>query len=51
MRLETFPLVLGVLLAVIGLAVLFDAWVPDDTIVSEERRRRPRRDRLRSRRF
>ena len=45
MRLETFPLVLGVLLAVIGLAVLFDAWVPDDTIVSEERRRRPRRDR------
>jgi hypothetical protein len=42
---ETIPLVLGVLLAVIGLALLFDAWVPDTTIVSEERRRRPRRDR------
>ena len=45
MRLETFPLVLGVLLAVIGLALLFDACAPDTSIVSEERRRKPRRDR------
>ena len=45
MRLETFPLVLGALLALVGVALLFDAWVPDNVIVPEERRSRPRRDR------
>src|SRR3954469_7436831 len=45
MRLETLPLILGALIGIVGLGLLFDAWAPDDIIVSEERRRRPRRDR------
>jgi hypothetical protein len=45
MRLETFPLVLGALIGLIGLALVLDAWVPDNVIVPEERRHRPRRDR------
>jgi hypothetical protein len=45
MRLETLPLILGVLLALVGLALLFDAWAPDNIILTEERRLRPRRDR------
>jgi hypothetical protein len=47
MRLETFPLVLGVLFGVIGLALILDAWLKDDIIVPAERRRRPRRERNR----
>lgn len=48
MRLETFPLIAGVIIGLIGLLLLFDAWVPDHVIVPEERRRRPRleRDRM-----
>lgn len=48
MRLETVPLILGVLLGLIGLALVLDAWVPDNLIVPEERRTRPRfaRDRF-----
>ncbi|MEX2152154.1 MAG: hypothetical protein WD825_02385 [Gemmatimonadaceae bacterium] len=48
MRLETFPLIAGAILGLIALALLFDAWVPDNIIVPEERRRRQRleRDRL-----
>jgi hypothetical protein len=45
MRLETIPLVLGILLGLIGLALVFDAWAPDNIVVPEERRRRQRRDR------
>ena len=45
MRLETLPLILGVILGVIGLALLLDAWAPDNIVISEERRHRPRRDR------
>ena len=45
MRLETFPIVLGVVLGVLGLALLFDASSPDEIIGLQERRRRPRRDR------
>lgn len=45
MRLETFPLILGFLLGLIGLALVFDAWVPDKSIVPQERRKRPRRER------
>jgi len=44
MRLEMLPLVLGGLLGLIGLMLIIDAWAPDE-MVSEERRRRPRRDR------
>src|SRR6185436_18600585 len=45
MRLEMLPLVLGGLLGLIGLALVFDAWVPDNIVVKEERRRRIRRER------
>jgi hypothetical protein len=43
MRLETLPLVLGALVALIGLGLVLDA-LAADTVVSE-RRRRPRRPR------
>jgi hypothetical protein len=42
MRIELFPLIAGVVVALIGLGLLFDAWTPDDIIVKRERRRRPR---------
>ena len=29
----------------IGIGLIFDAWAPDDMVVSQERRRRPRRER------
>ena len=47
MRLETIPLILGVLIGLIGLGLVFDAWLKDDLIVSAERRRKPRRERNR----
>jgi hypothetical protein len=42
MRLETIPLVIGGLIGLVGLALVFDAWLPDDLLTSPERRRRPR---------
>jgi Na+/H+ antiporter NhaD/arsenite permease-like protein len=45
MRLEILPIIVGVIIGIIGLGLLFDAWAPDDIIVPQERRRRPRRDR------
>ena len=42
MRLEHIPLLLGVLLALLGVGLLADAWVEDGAIVPVERRRRPR---------
>jgi Na+/H+ antiporter NhaD/arsenite permease-like protein len=47
MRLETFPIIVGILAALIGLGLVFDAWTPDDIIVRRERRRRPRIERSR----
>ena len=47
MRLETIPLIVGALLGLIGLALVFDAWLKDELIVPQERRRRPRRERNR----
>ena len=47
MRLETIPLILGGLIGLVGLALLFDAWVADDVLVTSERRQRPRRERNR----
>jgi hypothetical protein len=47
MRLETLPLILGGLLGLVGLALVFDAWVADETVVPAERRKRPRRERNR----
>lgn len=47
MRLETIPLIAGGLVALLGLLLLLDAWLPDYTLVRRERRRRPRRERSR----
>ncbi|HEU4993673.1 MAG TPA: hypothetical protein VFT29_02600 [Gemmatimonadaceae bacterium] len=44
MRLETFPLILGAFVGLVGLLLIIDA-LTTDTMVREERRRRPRRER------
>jgi hypothetical protein len=41
------PVAFGILLCLIGAGLLFDAWTPDELIVSRERRRRPRTERSR----
>ena len=46
-RIETVPLIIGVLIAMLGIGIMFDAWTPD-TIVAHERRRRPRVERHRN---
>ena len=48
MRIEIVPLIVGVLVGLLGLAILFDAWSPDDGAFETERRRRPRVERHRS---
>lgn len=48
MRIETLPLILGILVAVLGIGIIFDAWSPDAASVSPERRRRPRIERHRN---
>ena len=47
MRLEIIPLIAAVIVGLIGLGLVFDAWTPDEIIVKQERRRRPRVDRSR----
>ncbi|HEY9229456.1 MAG TPA: hypothetical protein VIP11_22595 [Gemmatimonadaceae bacterium] len=47
MRIEVLPLIVGVVVGLIGLALLFDAWTPDEILVKRERRRRPRIERNR----
>lgn len=42
MRVELIPIVAGVLVGLLGLALLFDAWTPDEIIIRRERRRSPR---------
>lgn len=48
MRLETLPLLLGIVLALIALALVIDALTPDELVVPRERRRGARapRDRF-----
>ena len=48
MRVETFPLIVGILVALVGIGLMFDAWTPDAIVVSQERRRRPRIERHRN---
>lgn len=48
MRVETFPLIIGILVALLGIGIIFDAWTPDASTVSMERRRRPRIERHRN---
>ena len=47
MRVEIVPIILGALVALLGVALLADARLPDGTIVPVERRRRPRTERSR----
>jgi len=46
-RLEHIPLVVGAVVALVGLALLWDAWTADYVFVSRDRRRRPRTERNR----
>ena len=47
MRVEVIPIIVGVLVGLIGLGLVFDAWTPDEIIVRRERRRRSRVERHR----
>ena len=47
MRIETIPLIFGVILAILGIGLVFDATTPDAIIAAEERRRKPRSERHR----
>jgi hypothetical protein len=44
-RAETIPLVAGVVVALIGLAILADAWLPEEMTYRSERRRQEREER------
>lgn len=44
-RVETIPLILGVIVALIGLALLADAWLPEEMTFRSERRRQVRTER------
>jgi hypothetical protein len=50
-KLETFPLIAGGLVALLGLGLILDAWMEDFKLVRRERRRRPRRNRNRTGEF
>jgi len=45
--LELIPLIIGAIVALIGVGLVFDAWTPDEIIVKRERRRSPRIERSR----
>ncbi len=45
MRVETVPLIIGILIGVIGLGLLADAWLPEDVTRIRDRRRAPRTER------
>jgi hypothetical protein len=45
LRVETIPLILGVVIALIGLAILADAWLPEHVTFTSERRRQSRSER------
>ena len=45
MRVETIPLILGVLVALLGAGLIADAWLPERVLYRSERRRRARAER------
>ena len=45
MRVETIPLVLGILVALVGLGLIADAWLPEHVLHRSERRRKERAER------
>jgi len=44
-RIEIVPLIIGILLGLVGLGLLADAWIPEDVAPFRERRRRARTER------
>ena len=44
-RVETLPLILGIIVGLVGLAILADAWLPEEMPFRTERRRRERTER------
>ena len=44
-RVETIPLIIGIVVALIGLAILADAWLPEEVTHRNERRRAERTER------
>jgi hypothetical protein len=47
MRIELIPLIVAAVVALVGLGLLADAWLPEDFYVTHERRRRRRAERHR----
>src|SRR5258708_892536 len=47
MPIEFVPVIVGVVVGLLGLGLIFDAWTPDDMVVNKERRRAPRIERSR----
>ena len=47
MRIELVPLIVAAVVALVGLGLLADAWLPEDYYVTHERRRRRRTERHR----
>ena len=47
MRIELLPLIVAAVVALVGLGLLADAWLPEDYYVTRERRRRRRTERHR----
>lgn len=45
MRVETIPLILGIIVALIGIGLIADAWLPEDVTNIRNRRRAPRTER------
>lgn len=45
MRVETIPLIIGIIVALVGLAILADAWLPEDMSFGTDRRRQARTER------
>ena len=45
MRVETLPLIIGTIVALLGLGVIADAWLPEKVLYQSERRRRARAER------
>jgi hypothetical protein len=48
MRIELVPIVVGIVVGLIGVGLLFDAWTADEFIVRRDRRRAPRIERDRN---
>lgn len=45
MRVETIPVILGILVALVGVGLIADAWLPERVLYRSERRRKERAER------